>query len=77
VPNARRIIITIIPASAWAYWLCHTWWIPIAFLILLTAVATVASLLVLPAVWSGKAYRRNAAYRLAELILRSRRSLPS
>jgi hypothetical protein len=74
VPKTRRIIATVIPASAWTYWLSHAWWIPIALIALLAAAAIVASLLVLPAVWSGKPYRRNAAYRLAELIFRSQRS---
>lgn len=71
--KARRIIATIIPASAWAYWLSHTSWMPIALFALLAAMVALVSFLVLPAVWSGKAYRRNAAYRLVQLILQSRR----
>ena len=74
MPKTRRIVATVIPASAWAYWLSRAWWMPVALVVLLAAVAIVASLLLLPAVWSGKPYRRNAAYRLAELIFRSRRS---
>lgn len=46
---------------------------PIALFALLAAMVALVSFLVLPAVWSGKAYRRNAAYRLVQLILQSRR----
>lgn len=74
MPKTRRIIATIIPASAWTCWLSGAWWMPIALVALLALVAIVASLLVLPAVWSGKPDRRDAAYRLAELVFRSRRS---
>jgi hypothetical protein len=43
---------------------------PIACLVLFASIVALVAFLVLPAVWSGKAYRRNAAYRLVQLILR-------
>jgi len=73
VRKARRIIAMIIPASAWAYWLSRISWMPIALLALFAAMVALVSFLVLPAVWSSKAYRRNAAYRLVQLILQSHR----
>ena len=73
VHNSRRIIATAIPASAWAYWLSHISWMPVASLVLFASIVALVGFLVLPVVWSGKAYRRNAAYRLVQLILRLRR----
>jgi hypothetical protein len=63
-----------IPASAASYLIISDPWLAVMASIFLAVAAITAALLLLPAVWSRKKSRRDAAYGLAELIIGWRRT---
>lgn len=72
--SPRRFAVTTIPASAVSYLIINDPWIAILVYILLAVIAITVALLILPAVWSRKKCRRDAAHGLVELIIGSRKA---
>jgi len=72
--NPHRLAIITTPASCAYVILANPRGSALMGYIFLTVTATIFALLLLPAVWSRKKYRRDASYGLAELIIRSPRT---
>jgi uncharacterized membrane protein len=73
VRSPRRFAVMTIPASAVSYLMVSSPQLAVLIYILLATAVFSAALLALPAVWSRKKYRRDAAYGLVKLILGSRK----
>ncbi len=72
--SPRRLAAITIPASAGVYLTSSDPWLALLAYIFVVMAATAAAVLLLPAVWSRKKYRRDAAYGLAKLIIESRKN---
>ncbi len=72
--NPRRLAIITIPASCAYTILTNPQEIAFIGCIFLAVMAATLALILLPAVWSRKKYRRDASYSLVELITRSSRT---
>ena len=69
--STRRLAAIIAPASAGAYMILRNPWGEFITFIFLAAIAVAFALLLLPAVWSRKKDRRDAAYGLIKLLIGS------
>jgi len=72
--NPRRLAIIVTPASCAYAILANPQEIVFVGCIFLAVMAATLALILLPAVWSRKKYRRDASYGLVELITRSSRT---
>jgi membrane protein YdbS with pleckstrin-like domain len=66
---SRLAVTTVVPVCAIGYLILPNPWAALIGCALLAVTATVLALLLLPAVWSRKSYRRDAAYDLIKLII--------
>lgn len=69
-----RLIATTVPMPAGACLILSQPSAALTGCIVIAAMIGFLALLLLPAVWSGKKYRRDAAYGLVKLIIQSRRT---
>jgi len=74
VRSPRRLVAITIRVSALSYLMIGEQWLAVLACMLLVMAGTIAALLLLPAVWSRKKFRRDAASGLAKLIIGSQRS---
>ncbi len=72
--SPRRFAAITISVSTASYLITSDPWLAVPACILLTVTAITVALFLLPAVWSRKKDRRDAAYRLSKLIIGSRRT---
>jgi uncharacterized membrane protein len=74
VRSPRRLAAITIPASAGTYLTSAHPQLALLLYTFLVLAGIAAAALLLPAIWSRKAYRRDAAYGLVKLIIESRKN---